>query len=573
MKKTEHLWKRIFSQYATLILIAFSLVFLTVFVNVSHAIQRERRITMEQQLAICSSKLDARVDEVMNLHLQLLNDSRFRSCLRSYYQDSGMSESQADSLTDLLYSTRDASWLVNSIYVLDSDFEIISSSRVILSDDQNIAQVKACAGSLAESHAFRAFYTSENRLLFLGAIYLDKSYDYVTYLGIELNPSRMFFNFSTTALESFQSVLIADEDQTIYTAGTKHGISPVELSQTQSIASDGISYAVFSCSNSAYANWRIYALMDESSFLQVVQQQSTIMIITLITSIAASLVISLLFAKRITHPLEQLTSSFRRLELGEYPPPLEVGGNDEVGQLIQSYNHVVQSLQKLNENIIAEQEEKRRFEIAAVKSRLDLLQSQIRPHFIHNTLNTLNYMAIEAGNQELSELITSFNALLRMSISTESDFCTVESEITCIKHYLRIQRSRYADRPLQCNYTVDEQAKSALLPRLVLQPLVENALYHGILPMEDRLGVIQVQCTTVGDYLCVSISDNGAGISDEILRNIQQGQPAPPGGYNHIGIKNVRERLQLMYHQECEFKILSEVGSGTTIYFSVPYKR
>ena len=163
--------------------------------------------------------------------------------------------------------------------------------------------------------------------------------------------------------------------------------------------------------------------------------------------------------------------------------------------------------------------------------------------------------------------------LLRMSISTESDFCTVESEIACIKHYLRIQRSRYADRPLQCNYSVDEAVKDALLPRLVLQPLVENALYHGILPLEDQLGVIQVQCTAVEDQLCVSVTDNGTGISPEILERIKQGQTLSNHGYNHIGIKNVKERLQLMYHQECEFKIISEMGSGTTIFFRVPLKR
>ena len=120
---------------------------------------------------------------------------------------------------------------------------------------------------------------------------------------------------------------------------------------------------------------------------------------------------------------------------------------------------------------------------------------------------------------------------------------------------------------------MDESARDALLPRLVLQPLVENALYHGILPIEDRLGVIQVQCTRVGDQLCVSVTDNGAGITDEILSRIKEGQTLSPGGYNHIGIQNVKERLQLMYHQECAFKILSQVGSGTTIFFSVPYRR
>lgn len=572
MKKINHLWKKIFSQYAILILLAFLLVFGTIYFTMSHAMQRERRITMEQQLEICSSKLDARVEEVMNLHTQFLNDRPFHDCIEDYYNQE-LSDAQLQQMEELLDTVKDSSWLVNSVYVLDNQCQMIGSSRVILNEDPQARQIEALTGEMIRNQAFRSFYIVEGKLLFLGAIYLNTSYDYVTYVCIELSTDRMFFNFASTALKSFESVFVAEGEQIFCLAGQDLGVGPGELKENQSLEHETGEYAVFTCRNSSYANWKIYALMDESSFNKAIQQQTGMVLVVLVMTIFATLVTSLLFAKRITHPLEQLTSSFQRLQQGEYPPPLAVSSDDEVGQLIHSYNHVVQSLEKLNENIIAEQEEKRRFEIAAVKSRLDLLQSQIRPHFIHNTLNTLNFMAIDAGNTELSELITSFNALLRMSISTESDFCTVESEIACIRHYLRIQRSRYADRPLQCNYTVDETVKDALLPRLVLQPLVENALYHGILPLEDQLGVIQVQCTAVGDQLCVSVTDNGTGISPEILERIQQGQTLSSHGYNHIGIKNVKERLQLMYHQECEFKIISEMGSGTTIFFRVPLKR
>lgn len=572
MKKMYHLWKRIFSQYAFVVLLAFGLVFATIYFTMSSAMRHERRVTMDQQLEICSSGLDTRVEEVLNLHTQFLNDVTFRRYMRSYNYN-GMRDSLKKNLAQLLGTVKDSSWLVNTIYVIDQDFQVISSTRTILNGDQNARMIRSLAQDLAKTQAFRAFHIIDGKLYFLGALYLDDSYDYVTYIGMELSHDRFFFNFTATALQSFQSVLVVNGAEVICRAGDDLAIAPEELADSQYVMHDGRSYAVFACRNRSYANWKIYALMDESTFNQAMWQQIGMVVVVLLLSLLATLITSFVFTKRITRPLEQLTDSFHRLEQGEYPPPLEVDSNDEIGQLIHSYNHVVQSLEKLNENILAEQEEKRRFELAAMKTRLDLLQSQIQPHFIHNTLNTLNFMAIDAGNMDLSALITSFNALLRMSISTESDFCTVESEITCIKHYLRIQRSRYADRALECNYTVDEQAKEALLPRLVLQPLVENALYHGILPLEDRLGVIQVQCTKVGDRLCVSVSDNGSGIPDETLRRIKEGRVLSSSGYNHIGIHNVKERLQLMYHQECEFKIISHTGSGTTIFFSVPFRR
>ena len=108
MKKINHLWKKIFSQYAVLILLAFLLVFVTIYFTMSNAMQKERRITMEQQLEICSSKLDARVEEVMNLHTQFLNDGVFRSCIQAY-NDNGMNSVQEENMAELLYSTRDSS--------------------------------------------------------------------------------------------------------------------------------------------------------------------------------------------------------------------------------------------------------------------------------------------------------------------------------------------------------------------------------------------------------------------------------------------------------------------------------
>lgn len=572
MKKGNHLWKRIFSQYAVLFLVSFSLIFTTVYFTMSRVIQLERRSTMEQQLEICTSQLDTRIEEVMSIHTQILNAPSFRSCIQSYC-DGTITEAQANNLSSLLADIKSSSWLVNNIYVLNNEKQVISNNHRIMNEDTDVSVISDLAAELSRTRGFRTFCTANGKLFFIGAIYLDNSYNYVTHIAIELNASRMFFNFTTTALKSFQSVYVTDQEQIVCQAGNTEVQYISDLAKTNSAEYNGTAYAVFSCRSSNYANWIIYTLMDESSFHQAVRQQSSMIILVLLISLFFTLVISLVFTRRITQPLENLTLSFQRLEQGDFPPPLEITSNDEVGQLVQGYNHVVKSLKRLSDNIIAQQEEKRRFEIAAVKTRLDLLQSQIHPHFIHNTLNTLNYMAIDAGNTSLSQLITSFNALLRMSISNESDFCTVETEIECIQHYMRILRCRYADRPLECIYTIDEQAKSALLPRLLLQPLVENAIYHGILPVENRLGVIRVQCTASDNMLYVSVSDNGIGISPDTLQRIKDGHTFSANGYSHIGIKNVKERLQILYHQECDFQIITAEGQGTTIFFTVPCRR
>lgn len=195
MKKINHLWKKIFSQYAVLILIAFLLVFVTIYFTMSNAMQRERRVTMEQQLEICASKLDARIEEVMNLHTQFLNDRTFRSCIQAHY-DSGMTLAHETNLENLLSSVKDSSWLVNSIYVLDSDMQVIGSTRTILSEDENVERVCMLTRELVQEQAFRSFYYVDGKLIFIGAIYLDSSYDYVIYVCVELSGDRMFYNFT-----------------------------------------------------------------------------------------------------------------------------------------------------------------------------------------------------------------------------------------------------------------------------------------------------------------------------------------------------------------------------------------
>ena len=571
MKHQSFLWKKIFFLYGALIVVIFSVVFISLFAVLSSAVEGERRNIMQQQLQLCSAALDPNIESVMQTHTQFLgNPTVGRYLQEGMVIDDGENPSPLDRQ---LSSIRESSWLINTILLYDRDFQLVGSSLSHPAGESYYSWLTDYVSAFADTRGFRAFFAVDGRLFYIGSIYAEESYTYNGYLVFELFFDRFFYAFLSESSRDFAYTFVVDGENLVLSSDRELAGLPFSQEDIQEVKLGEDTYSLFTCTNDAYSNWKIYTLLSPQNFWDVLMEQFGIVCTLLLLSLLATLIVSFLIAKKITRPLGQLSESFGLLKQGQYPPPLAVTSRDEIGQLIHGYNHVVKSLQQLTENLLAQQEERQKYEVAAIKTRLDLLQSQIQPHFIHNTLNALNCMAMEAGNDELSQTITSFNALLRASISTESDFYTVESEIACIRHYMHIQRIRYGDRKVECRMDVDEAAKTALLPRLVLQPLVENSLYHGILPCDDRAGLILVTCKTDGVTLFVSVRDNGVGISPEKLEKIQTGEGVSPSGYNHIGIKNVKERLQLLYQQDCHFQISSQANTGTTISFQVPYRR
>ena len=390
---------------------------------------------------------------------------------------------------------------------------------------------------------------------------------------MEINQNRLFFRCFQSAADLFPDIHITDGRSWIEDLGKPLEEEPGVLLYADTAHRSSRSYLVFRSTSKIYSAWTLVGLYDRSILLRDILKQISPLLLVFLVTILAVIMLSVQNARRITRPIEELSGSMQRVEQGEYPAPLSVGRHDEVGTLLEGYNHMVGALQQLHKNLVEEQNEKREIEVASLNTRLQLLQSQINPHFIYNTLNTMNYMAQEAGNDELAGLIYSFSSLLRSSISTDSDFVPVHTEIDSVRYYLEIQSHRYADVRINCVYAIDPETENLLLPRMILQPVVENSLIHGILPSESGEGTIRIRCSLRDGFLYVHISDNGIGIPPEKLEKIRTGELKVSNGYNHIGLNNVRERLEILYRQDCRFEMMSSEGKGTVISFRMPVSR
>ena len=233
-----------------------------------------------------------------------------------------------------------------------------------------------------------------------------------------------------------------------------------------------------------------------------------------------------------------------------------------MGSLTKSFNTMTRRIRNLMDQNIHEQEEKRRIEMKA-------LQSQINPHFLYNTLDSIIWMAESGKNQEVVLMTSSLAKLLRQSISNEEEIVTVKSEFEYAGSYLTIQKMRYQDK-LEYSLELDPEAARATIIKLALQPIIENAIYHGLKYKEDR-GLLTVTGVRDGDDVVIEIRDDGVGMDEETRRHIFDEHKVNYRS-NGIGVYNVQRRLKLFYGNSYGITYRSEKGVGTTARIRIPFE-
>lgn len=262
-------------------------------------------------------------------------------------------------------------------------------------------------------------------------------------------------------------------------------------------------------------------------------------------------------AQTVSRPVQQLRASMEQLRGGDLSTRVAQPGPDEIGQLGAAFNDMAARISQLLRNVEEKQASLRVAEAQA-------LSLQVNPHFIYNTLELIRWSARLGRNDVVVNVAVNFGKLLRRILNNKEDLVTVASELELLHSYLEIQKSRYADR-LQVQLAVDEELLDERLPKLLLQPLMENAIVHGL---EDKPGVghIGLAGSRQGEYLVFCISDDGVGMSEDTLRQVRQ---LKANGMFNIGLNNVQQRAVLYGDEHCGLTIDSRLGQGTTIRLTV----
>lgn len=293
----------------------------------------------------------------------------------------------------------------------------------------------------------------------------------------------------------------------------------------------------------------------KTSFLMEDTRQLTIKltIIFLIVMILLFLC-SILVSRSVTEPVHRLTEAMKEVEDGKWNVNLDIKGKDEIACLSRSFDQMVKKIHSLVLKTAQGEREKRTAE-------LRILQAQINPHFLYNTLDTLQFKAYDTNDKEMVDMIRSLSTFFRISLSKGKELIPLEKELEHVKSYLTIQKIRFQD---VLSYEFDIQAEgSFLVLKLILQPLAENAIQHGIRPKLEP-GWIHIRVWQQGDNLIMEVEDNGVGITEERLRRLKQ-ELKEGTARESYGLVNVNNRIRLLYGQDSGVVIESEEGKGTCV--------
>jgi two-component system sensor histidine kinase YesM len=300
--------------------------------------------------------------------------------------------------------------------------------------------------------------------------------------------------------------------------------------------------------------------MDE--LMAGLDQYTTVMFIILAFCIITTILIARTASAYISRPIKELERLMNSVERGDFSSPPTVGGNQEVAALSQTFAVMVQRIRQLMDDIVKSQEMKRKFE-------LDALQAKINPHFLYNTLDSVVWMAEQNETNGVITMVTALARLFRISISKGRDIITLGEELEHVRNYLIIQQIRYRDK---FQFSIDMEPGVENLPtiKLIIQPIVENAIYHGIKYLQE-MGYVDIKVfKKKPGAVIIEIRDNGVGMDEQRLNTIlSMSSPSQKNGAG-IGVRNVHQRIQLYYGSDYGLEISSELDEGTLVRLVIP---
>jgi two-component system, sensor histidine kinase YesM len=318
----------------------------------------------------------------------------------------------------------------------------------------------------------------------------------------------------------------------------------------------------------SYSNWRLVSLVPYKDTIGSINMVTRTTILIQGGFLVLFLLGLIMLVREFTKPITRLHHVTKAIKQGDLTARIHLSGSNDVAQLGHSFNHMLDTIEEMIEQIKIQEEAKRNAE-------LEMLQAQINPHFLFNVLNAIRLKIKMEGNAGSASLIYSLSALLRMTINRNNAFIPLEEELTIVKHYVDLMNFRH-QHDVELEIDVSDAASSFQVPRFFLQPIIENAIIHGGNNRKETIKIIASE--QIDTYLELFITDNGKGMDKLTLEGLRKKIFQPNGheaeksskSFNGIGVQNVYQRMKLIYGEAFLLRIDSIEGEGTTLMFQIP---
>lgn len=315
-----------------------------------------------------------------------------------------------------------------------------------------------------------------------------------------------------------------------------------------------------------HSNWKIVQVIPYNQvYNEIFDIRKGKMVMTSVI-VAIFMIITLFISYGISRPLTMLGKKMREAERKQFRNYLSMKGPKEISILIASYNHMLEQIKELLQRVKEQYKQKE-------DMRFRALQAQIKPHFILNTLNNIKWMAYIQKNHEIGQMLSRLAGILEGSLGANGSVVTLQQEISYLEDYVALMKMKYNEK-LTVVYDIPSDLMGVEVIKFMLQPAVENSIYHGVEPLKGK-GIVRIRVTSEFDVLQIIVSDNGVGMDDRKLQEVRKrlcGEAEQEFSHESIGIKNVHDRLRLQYGDRYGIVLDSAPHRGTTVKYLLPRK-
>jgi two-component system sensor histidine kinase YesM len=530
-------------------------------------------------LTLSSNIAEAKVKEIDEISFKIVTDKTVQGSLKIVKSTSSPSYKRyaaIDQLEDIILPWSQYRNYIASISIIDSTNKQYSWGRTskAIRDADEIISLRNNAYDNKGKAAWVEPAEDNNFITVVRDIRCiqNLTFESLGTLVLRIYPAKLFEENQLLHSKYFANMYVLSSDNiTIYQSNkqpyTPNRFAKLNANNSYYIEDTGNGKLIMSHITSPYTGWKFIIAIPYNIIYGKIIATRDIMLAVCLCAFGIAIFLGMMLYKGITVPVSQLTEQMKALEQGNFEITDEInitaGQNrlDEIGKLQQDFYLMVKRINDLiKENYLKH--------ITMQEAELKALQAQINPHFLYNTLESINWMAKINKQEPIAIMAKSLGNLLRNSIDTHNLLVPLKEELAILKDYLTIQSYRYEER-LSVSIDIPDQYLNAMIPKLSLQPLIENSIQHGLEKLEGACQ-ITVSATELKDCLCITVSDNGPGISEQRLEKLNNNEINPSG--NSIGIKNIDERLKIVFGSEYGLKIESTIGYGTQVHMLIPYK-
>jgi two-component system, sensor histidine kinase YesM len=533
-----------------------------------------------QVLSTSSNSIESELRDLEDLSYNILTDAQIQQYLSSISEDSTEYDKfrMRTNMLDKLLSYANKEEYIQSINLVDvNGDEYIVGPRTFKLNQQQKTDITKMAIKANGSNVW--LNPEKNDFIFATAReirqFRNLSFDNLGTIIIYLNMDKLVANILEGSRKSDGEFLIVRQNNIIFPKEPSSVFKEAAISIDSQALESGYQFKKIDKKNyflvhikSNYFDWGYLNVIPYNQIFENINMVKTFLIIIFILMFVVVTMFGIRFARNITLPLENLVDGMQYVKVGDFKQARKKAlttsafQDDEVGKLQQNFQTMIQQIDELiNENYSKQ--------LTIKETEFKALQAQINPHFLYNTLESINWLAKGNGQSQISKMVEALGFLLRNSISLKQPLITIEEELNVVKNYVVIQKYRFEDR-LDFHLQVDLDIVGFYIPKLTLQPLVENAIHYALEPKIDPCK-ISIYSIVDKDTIKLIVEDDGPGMESTFIEKLKKGEVKTRG--QGVGLTNINDRIKLSYGERYGINIESEPNKGTKVIIVLPFNK